>query len=154
MGIGKTTVCRLMKRKLDRAVFLDGDWCWDADPFTVTEETKKIVNDNICHILNNFLGCSEYQNIIFCWVMHKQEIIDNLLSRLDISDCNVKIISLVCTPEQLISRLEGDIMAGIRTQDIIDRSVSRLHMYEKLDSIKIDVTNLSPFQTMESILAV
>ncbi|WP_277820723.1 hypothetical protein [Dubosiella muris] len=28
MGIGKTTVGQALKKKLDRAVFLDGDWCW------------------------------------------------------------------------------------------------------------------------------
>ena len=83
MGVGKTTVCKLLKRRLDNAVFLDGDWCWDADPFQVTEETKTVVLDNICHILNNFIHCTAYQNIIFCWVMHEQEIIDRILSRLD-----------------------------------------------------------------------
>ena len=40
MGVGKTTVCRMLKKKMEKAVFLDGDWCWDADPFVVTDETK------------------------------------------------------------------------------------------------------------------
>ena len=35
MGVGKTTTCRILKEKLDRSVFLDGDWCWDMHPFTV-----------------------------------------------------------------------------------------------------------------------
>ncbi|MBQ0125795.1 MAG: AAA family ATPase, partial [Clostridiales bacterium] len=30
MGVGKTTVCQQLKKELDKAVFLDGDWCWDA----------------------------------------------------------------------------------------------------------------------------
>ena len=38
MGVGKTTTCNLLKHKLDKAVFLNGDWCWDADPFQVTDE--------------------------------------------------------------------------------------------------------------------
>ena len=66
MGVGKTTVCQSLKRLLPKAVFLDGDWCWDADPFVVTEETKAMVMDNICHVLNNFIHCTEYENIIFC----------------------------------------------------------------------------------------
>ena len=48
MGVGKTSVSQCMKRELPNAVFLDGDWCWDADPFLVTEETKEMVIDNIC----------------------------------------------------------------------------------------------------------
>lgn len=40
MGVGKTTVAQILKTKLSNSVFLDGDWCWDSDPFQVTEETK------------------------------------------------------------------------------------------------------------------
>ena len=29
MGVGKTTVCQLLKHDLPNSVFLDGDWCWD-----------------------------------------------------------------------------------------------------------------------------
>ena len=66
MGVGKTTVSQILKKKLVNSVFLDGDWCWDSDPFQVTEETKAMVIDNICYLLNNFLRCSAYDNIIFC----------------------------------------------------------------------------------------
>lgn len=74
MGVGKTTVCQHLKRELANSVFLDGDWCWDADPFQVTDETKTMVIDNICYLLNSFLKCSAYENIIFCWVMHTRKI--------------------------------------------------------------------------------
>ena len=56
MGVGKTTVCQFMKQKLNSSVFLDGDWCWDMHPFCITEETKAMVVDNICHLLNNFFA--------------------------------------------------------------------------------------------------
>ena len=61
MGVGKTTVCQQLKQKLPGSVFLDGDWCWDANPFLVNEETKAMVLDNICHLLNNFLRCTAYK---------------------------------------------------------------------------------------------
>jgi broad-specificity NMP kinase len=48
MGIGKSTVCRILKYKLPNCVFLDGDWCWDMHPFQVTDETKQMVMKNIC----------------------------------------------------------------------------------------------------------
>ena len=47
MGVGKTTICQQLKLKLNNCVFLDGDWCWDSDPFKVTDETKKMVLNNI-----------------------------------------------------------------------------------------------------------
>lgn len=37
MGVGKSTVGRLLQSRLPRCVYLDGDWCWDARPFVVTE---------------------------------------------------------------------------------------------------------------------
>lgn len=58
MGVGKTTVSQQLKKELTNSIFLDGDWCWDVDPFQVTDETKEMVMDNICYLLNNFLHCS------------------------------------------------------------------------------------------------
>lgn len=53
MGVGKTAVCRELNRMLPSSVMLDGDWCWCADPFQVTPETKRMALDNICHLLAN-----------------------------------------------------------------------------------------------------
>lgn len=143
MGVGKTTVCQILKKKLDRAVFLDGDWCWDADPFLVNDETKAMVMDNITHQLNNFLRCSAYENIIFCWVMHEQEIIDRILSALDLRNCDVKVISLVCSEGALVKRLEKDVRNGLRQPDANERSVGRIKLYDKLDTVKVDVSEIS-----------
>lgn len=149
MGVGKTTVSRILKKKLDKAVFLDGDWCWDADPFVVTEETKEMVLRHICFLLNGFLHCSAYETIIFCWVMDEQETIDRILSGLDLSGCQVKSFSLVCSSETLAARLGPDIQKGIRKPDVLERSLKRLERYEGLDTVKLDVSQFSPEQTAE-----
>lgn len=151
MGVGKTSTCQELKKKLSNSVFLDGDWCWDSHPFKVNDETKAMVLDNICHLLNNFIHCTAYENIIFCWVMHEQGIIDTILQRIDTSLCSVKVISLICTEEELIKRLNKDIADGKRTPDIIERSVIRIPLYNYLDTIKIDVTSLSPEETANYI---
>ena len=144
MGAGKTTVSQLLKKQLDHAVFLDGYWCWDADPFVVTDETKAMVLDNICYMLNSFIACSAYSNIIFCWVMHEQSIIDYLLENINISQCKVRLISLMADKETLVKRLNKDVLQGKRESDVINRSLSRLPLYEKLDTIKIDTTGKEP----------
>ncbi|MBQ6934709.1 MAG: AAA family ATPase [Clostridia bacterium] len=154
MGVGKTTVCQEMKHTLDNAVFLDGDWCWDADPFIVTDETKAMVTDNICHILNNFIKCSSYKNIIFCWVMHEQKIIDDILFRLNTNGCDVKIVSLICNAEELVKRLQNDIDAGIRQADIIERSIARIPLYDNLKTIKIDTNNKSVNEIVDEIIRI
>lgn len=151
MGVGKTTVCQKLKELLPDSVFLDGDWCWDMSPFKVTEETKAMVMDNICYILNNYIHCSAFNNIIFCWVMHEQRIIDDIVSALDTRECEVKIISLICGEQQLRKRLQKDIDARIRQRDILERSIARLPLYESLDTIKIDVSDISAEQTSKII---
>ena len=151
MGVGKTTVCQILKRELRNSVFLDGDWCWDADPFQVTEETQRMVLDNICHLLGNFLACSAYENVIFGWVMHQQAIIDTILRNLDLHACRIFSLSLVCTREALERRLRGDIAQGLRTEDVVARSVARLPLYNALATIKIDTSALTPEQIARRI---
>ena len=141
MGVGKTTVGQQLKKDLPNSVFLDGDWCWDADPFQVTEETKTLVQDNICHMLNNFLQCSVYETVIFCWVMHEQEIIDSIIAKLKLDNCEVKCISLIVDEENLQRRLTRDVQKGIRKEDVIDRSIARIPLYQKLDTVKVDTNN-------------
>ena len=141
MGVGKTTVCQQLKHDLPNSVFLDGDWCWDASPFQVTDETKAMVIDNICHLLNNFLKYSVYENIIFCWVMHEQSIINSIIEKLDTRNCTVHCISLVASKKSLRDRLSDDIKKGFRTEDIIEKSVARIPLYQALNTIKIDTNN-------------
>jgi broad-specificity NMP kinase len=152
MGVGKTATCQRLKEKLDDCVFLDGDWCWDMRPFQVTEETKRMVMGNICYLLNSFLGCSAYQNIVFCWVLHEQGFIDDLLSRLHTADCRVHLISLVCGEAALRARLRRDVDSGIRTEDIIRRSIDRIPLYERLRTQKVDVSDITAEQAADWIL--
>jgi hypothetical protein len=120
MGVGKTATCRELQKILPRNVFLDGDWCWDMHPFVVTDETKAMVNSNIAYLLNGFLACSEFENVIFCWVLHEQHILDNLINALNVNDCTTHCFSLVSTEQALVERLNHDIAAGKRGSDIIE----------------------------------
>lgn len=146
MGVGKTTVCNVLKQELPKAVFLDGDWCWDLHPFRVTEATKVMVMENIHAMLQNFLSCPDIDNIIFCWVMHQQQIIDDVLAPLKDHDLRVVPISLICKEEELKNRLQKDVDAGVRTQDILARSIPRLALYDGLNTLKIDTTGKTPAQ--------
>ncbi len=151
MGVGKTAVSQALKKNLKNAVYLDGDNCWDADPFQVTDETKAMVLDNICYLLNNFLRCSAYENVLFSWVMHEQNIIDRILNGLDTRGCTVKCISLMADPETIRRRLEGDILRGLRTEDVIQRSMERLTRFHSLQTVKIDTSGKSVREVAEEI---
>lgn len=155
MGVGKSSVSALLQKRLGRSVYLDGDWCWNMEPFVVCDETKAMVLDNICHLLGNFLGCSLLDNIIFCWVLDQEEILQEILRRLgpQLEGCQVKAVSLLCSPEKLQARLEGDVARGLRQPDIIPRSLERLWRYDALPTIKLDTSRLSPAQVAEALSA-
>ncbi len=152
MGVGKTAVCQELKKRLPGSVFLDGDWCWDMHPFRVNDETKAMVIQNITFLLNQFIRCSAYENIIFCWVMHEQSIMDTIVGKLETTDCKIKAISLVCEEAALRERLQKDIDSGIRMADVMERSVARIPLYSKLNTVKIDTTNKSISQVCEELM--
>ena len=151
MGVGKTTVSRELLHMLPHCAFLDGDWCWTMQPFTVSDETKAMVLDNITHVLTNFLRCSAYDNVVFCWVMHQQKIVDDILSRLPLEGVRVMNISLTCTPDSLMVRIRRDIDAGLRDESAVSRALSYLPLYETVHSIKLDTSVLSAAETAEQI---
>ena len=155
MGVGKTVVCRELNRMLPASVMLDGDWCWCADPFQVTPETKRMVLDNICHLLGNFLRCGAYENVILCWVMHERAIIDDILERLSIEGCGaeVRVVSLVADEDELRRRVGGDVRAGMRDEGAIARSLSYLPRYRDLGTELIDTTGLAPHDVAARIVA-
>ena len=124
-----------------------------SDVVSVTPETKAMVMDNIAHLLSNFLRCSEIDHVVFCWVMHEQAIIDSLLAELDRSRCAVRAISLVCTEDTLRQRLGGDVAAGRRTADVIERSVARLPLYGALRTLRVPTDGKSPREVAESLAA-
>lgn len=153
MGAGKTTVCRELQKRLPKNVFLDGDWCWDASPFAVTEETKEMALDNVCHLLSNFLRCSAYENVIFCWVMHEQSILDRIFSALGGIPHRTVCVTLVCSEETLLRRLEKDVRAGLRTPDVAARALDRLQKCAALDTRKADTEGKSPEEIAAEIAA-
>ena len=147
MGVGKSSVCNELLNILEPSIYLDGDWCWNMNPFIVSEENKKMVIDNINHLLKSYLDNSGYEYIIFCWVIHQEYIFTQILESLKNYNFELYKISLVCSETALKSRLKIDVENGIRKVDVIDRSVQRLKLYNNMDTIKIDVSDITPGQT-------
>lgn len=153
MGSGKTVTSKELQKMLPNCVFLDGDWCWDSVPFIVTDKTMRMVIENISFLINNFLDCPDYNNIIFCWVMHEQSIIDSILRCIDLSNVDFNIVTLICSDAELKHRLLKDIEEGKRSPDIISRSIVKQKNYNNLKTKKINVSDLSPKQAGLEILS-
>ena len=145
MGVGKSSVCRALLELLTPGVYLDGDWCWNMNPFVVSEENKAMVLQNIAYLLNSFLKNSGYEYIIFCWVMHQEQICTELLEKLN-GKYELFRFTLTCREKALRERLLKDVEAGLRAPDTIVRSAERLGCYTGMDTVKIDVGDISAAQ--------
>lgn len=151
MGVGKTAVSRELHGILQPSVMLDGDWCWDINPFAASEENKKMALDNIAFLLDSFLANSSLRYVIFCWVIHLPEIYGEIFGRMKARDYELRRFTLTCSEAALRARLARDVSRGARAGDIIERSVQRLPLYDRMDTVKIDVGRISARQAAEQI---
>ena len=143
MGVGKSTAARALAGRLPACALLDGDWCWQMHPFRPTPAAREMVLDNIQHVLGNFLRCPDYENAVFCWVMHLREIWAALARGLGPAAAahgwQVKAMCLVCSPQALRSRAQAD---G-RDEAAAARGVSYLPLYRALGVPVLDTTALT-----------
>lgn len=153
MGVGKTAVSRCLQKHLAPAAFLDGDWCWDMQPFNVTPETKKMVQENIAFMLRSFLKCSQYENVIFCWVLPEDAVWDELRQRIG-ADLSFRLFrfTLLCKEESLRARLERDLRFGIREDpEVVSRSLRRLADCRETSGRKIWTDGITAAEAAEKI---
>lgn len=154
MGVGKTTICKTLYKKLENSFWLDGDNCWMMHPFTVNEENKEMVLDNITYMLNNFLKNSNGRYIVFNWVIPADSIMNDILNRLNLNSVEVYKITLMATKECLINRISKDMKCGCRDKGNIQRSLERFELYKKMDTIKINTTNKEVEDIVDEIISI
>ncbi len=147
-GVGKSAVCSSLYARLDGSVWLDADWCWMMNPFVVTEENKRMVENNSTYLLRNSLTNSSLKYIVFSWVIHREEIFKLLLDRLKDLSFELHKISLVCSEKALKERATKD----KRKQEQIEKSLKDMQGYWDMDTIKLDTSELEIYEVVDKIL--
>ena len=158
MGVGKTTVSQKLLGVLPNSVLLDGDWCWfQGNNWNFCEENRKMVLNNISHLLNNFLKNSNFENIIFCWVMHKQEIIDDIFKLIEEKNFKFYNFSLIANKDTIEKHLknrmiENNNFSQEKLNEYVNNSMNRMTSYNEVNSEKIDVSNKSINDVLKEII--
>ena len=75
-----------------------------------------------------------------------------ILENIDKTNCTIKIVSLLSSEEELRKRLMKDVASGKRTVDVIEKSISRISNYQKVDSVKINTDGKNIEEITEEIL--
>lgn len=154
MGVGKTATCKELNKHLVNSVWLDGDWCWMMNPFIANDENRNMVISNITYLLRSFLTNSSFEYVIFNWVIHMENIFNDVLQPLSDLDFDVIKITLTCSEETLRKRISKDIELNLRDESSINRSVERLELYKNMSTEKIDTSDISISEAVNRIMEV
>jgi hypothetical protein len=109
-----------------------------ANPWIVTEETRRMAEDNMSFLLNSFLNCTEYEYVLYSWIFRSDEVFDLILNNLKPTDFTLFKFTLTCDPDVFLKRLEGK-----RETSKIPMCIESLSRCEQTETEKVDTTERS-----------
>ena len=102
--VGKTTVGKYLFEHYDNSAYLDGDWCWCVNPFSVKDKRLRNGDKSMSFVLSNYLT-SGFDYVFFASVvLTDNEIRENILKDITATDYEVIGFTLTCSEETLIKR--------------------------------------------------
>ena len=102
--VGKSSVTEEVFKKLDNSAYLDGDWVWCVNPFSVNDPRLRNGDKNMSFTLSTYLK-SEFEYVFFSSVIATDiNIRDNIISDIDYTDYEMVGITLTCSRETLRNR--------------------------------------------------
>ena len=102
--VGKTTVGKDLFEHYDNSAYLDGDWCWCVNPFSVKDKRLRNGDKSMSFVLSNYLT-SGFDYVFFASVvLTDNQIRENILKDITATDYEVIGFTLTCSEETLIKR--------------------------------------------------
>ena len=135
MGVGKTTVGKIIAEKHPGTAFIDGDWCMDLHPFVGSEETRAMAVDNILHMAGNYLRCSACRMIVLVWLMDDPRVVRQVTEGLSALGAEVKDVTLTCSRESLVRRWKADRDCAWRTDEWLNASLKSLPVFAVMSGL-------------------
>ena len=150
MGVGKTTVGKIIAEKHPGTAFIDGDWCMDLHPFVGSEETRAMAVDNILHMAGNYLRCSACRMIVLVWLMDDPRVVRRVTEGLSALGAEVKGVTLTCGRDSLVRRWKADRDCAWRTDEWLEAALRSLPRFTAMENT-IDTDDLTPGQAAEAV---
>ncbi len=110
--VGKSAAGDKLFESLDNSAYLDGDWCWCVNPFSVEDKRLRNGDKNMSFILSTYLN-SDFDYVIFASVVATDfSIRENILKDIKAEDYDVLGFTLTCSEKTLLARRKARGDAG------------------------------------------
>jgi broad-specificity NMP kinase len=102
--VGKTTVADELYQEFDNSAYLDSDWIWCVNPFSIEDTRLRNMDKNVSFVLSNYLN-SDF-DYVFCSsvVFTSKDIRENIIRNIESKNHDIIGISLMCTEKTLFER--------------------------------------------------
>ncbi len=102
--VGKTAVAEKLLDSLENCAYLNGDWCWCVNPFSLEDKRLRNGDKSMSYILANYLN-SGFDYVIFdSLVAAFPDIRENILRNIRAETYDMIGITLTCSEETLTRR--------------------------------------------------
>lgn len=152
MGVGKTTVGKIIAEKHPGTAFIDGDWCMDIHPFTGSRETRAMAADNILHMIGNYKRCSVCGMVVLAWLMDDPQVLRMLAEGISDLGMEMKEATLICGRESLAARWKNDRSCEWRTEEWLNASLRSLPAFAAMKNA-IDTSGMTAEQAADLIMS-
>jgi gluconate kinase len=146
-GIGKTTVMRILHKRMSQAGFLDADDAWRVSEDVAIEANRAAAISNVIYVMRGYFeaGC---ETGILSWVFARSALYQPVIDGLKDVVQEIDQLYLTASWDELENRLgrRGD-------KKPYAYSKSRMVLIDELPYCKIDTTGLSPEDVATEIVS-
>lgn len=150
-GIGKTTICKEIIRKLPNSAYVDSDPCRLMNPFILNDETIPTIAKNISDLIINYMDCPVIETVIFSYGFHGRriEVFEIVMKAVSKRDFNFIPFLLACSEEENIKRMDIGNRSTERKQRAIEESRKT---FDDIPYPQIDITDFTVSEAAENII--
>ena len=151
-GVGKSTLCNSLNKRLYNSAWLESEWCKMTNPFAYTDETIELTINNMTNMLKSYLTCSSIEYIIFNYGFHgpRRSIYDQVIKNINKMQFKLIPILITCSEEENVKRM----LKNGRDKERIDRALNIRSIYDGMEVPTIDTTELTVEMTVDKLMEI
>ena len=145
--VGKTLIGQKLYEKFNNSAYLDGDWVWKVNPFSIEDPRLRDGDKNMSFVLSTYLN-SKFEYVFFSSVITiNEKIRKNILRGITVKNYQTIVFHLKCSEETLLKRFT-------KRGDKNEISYFWLRLKPLSDDIVINTDNKTPSQICNEMIKI